>query len=101
MTTINVSFYWIKHNIYNSLIAFNDFDRLLGDNFPIPMPLEGGSYDGLQYYYCIKSDINVIEICKKYNYEYSEYETIEVPINTYNNNYRVDKSNKKFKLTVL
>ena len=92
---MNITFYWIQFVNNLSLINIDDFNKLLGDNFPIPLPLEGGDYNGPQYIYAINSLMQVLavpSICSKYKLKYHTYNSIDINDDLYNNNHTISIS---------
>ena len=89
---MNITFYWIQFVNNLSLIYFDDFNQLLDHNFPIPLPLEGGDYNGPQYIYAINSLINIPSICSKYKLKFHTYNSIDINDDLYNNNHTINIS---------
>lgn len=74
--------------------------NLFGTNIPNYLQYEGGT--GLNYLCCVKNDVDVLEICNKYDYKCSYLYEMEIEENKYNNLYTIhptyDKDGEKYKL---
>ena len=60
----------------------------LGHNIPKYIEYESGM--GLSYTFCVDANVNIKEICKKYNYDIGDtLYKMEINENTYNNNFQL------------
>jgi hypothetical protein len=69
----------------------NDF----GKNIPRSLPFDGGTMGFITHLYCVDANVNVKEICKKYNCKIGSLSKIQIEENIYNNNYIVSYTNTK------
>jgi hypothetical protein len=82
--SLEVSIYRIRYNYKNAKIELSELNKLFGENYPVPLNLEGSYLDIL---YCLDKTIDVKGICSRNNIETSYYETFEIPLSEYNNEY--------------
>ena len=60
----------------------------LGNDIPKCFQYEGGM--GLSFIFCVDANVNIGEICKKYNYDIgTDLYTMKIDDKTYNNNYKI------------
>ena len=77
-------------------IAINQLSYEFGKNIPRFSPYEGGKMGFIANLYCVDENINVEEICKKYNYEMGTSTKMLIEDNMYNSNYIIYNTyNKK------
>ena len=73
-----------------------------GKNIPQYLQFEGGAFMSSTFLCCVEMEVDVKEICKKYNYECGTIYKIEIDYGMYNNNYKVfptySKDGDKYKL---
>jgi hypothetical protein len=77
---------------------YNDF----GKNIPRFSPYEGGKLGFITNLYCVDENINVEEICEKYNYKMGNPTKMLIEHSMYNSNYTIyntyNKEGPKFRL---
>lgn len=65
-----VNFFSVRVTVKSSNI--NELHKSFGVNIPMYLPLEGGS--GINYLFCVSSDINnIIKICELHNYKINNF----------------------------
>jgi hypothetical protein len=83
-------------------IGINKLSNEFGKNIPRFSPYEGGKMGFITHLCCVDSNINVEEICKKYNYEMGNPTKMLVEDSMYNSNYTIyntyNKEGPKFRL---
>lgn len=80
----------IPANIFK--IAIKELSKNFGDNIPKYLPFEGGKLHFITSLFCVDANVNVIEICNKYNYEINEPYKMKIEDHMYNNNYTICNS---------
>lgn len=80
-----VSIFKVKSFKNNIKLLYNDF----GSNVPKYLPIEGGTYTGLEYLCCVDNKVNVENMCYKHNFTYNHLVTIKIDESQYNNNYTI------------
>ena len=78
-----------------SKIAIKTISKEFGKNIPKPLPFDGGTWGFITHLFCVDVNVNIKEICKKYNYETGQLYKIEIEDGMYNNNYIICNSYKK------
>ena len=73
----------------------NELSNDFGANIPNPIPYEGGTLGFITYLFCVDLNVNVEEICKKYNCKVGNQYKMEIDPTTYNSNYTINNSYKK------
>ena len=76
-------------------IAIKELSKNFGDNIPKSLPFEGGKLYFITHLFCVDENVNVKEICNKYNYDIGNPYKIEIEDYMYNNNYTIYTSYKK------
>ena len=78
-------------------IAINELSKKFGDNIPKSLPFDGGKLYYITHLFCVDENVDVKEICNKYNYEIEIGEPYKIEIEDcmYNNNYTICNSYKK------
>lgn len=68
--------------------------KAFGENIPRYLPLEGGDMKGLEYLFCVDKNVNVMEICKKYNYKCKDWaiKEYELEEEKFNRDYQIYSS---------
>lgn len=66
-------------------LLYNEF----GSNIPKYLPLEGGTYTGVEYLCCVDNKLNIELLCHKHNFTYYHLVTINIDESQYNNEYRI------------
>ena len=79
----------------DSEIAMKELSKEFGDNIPKSLPFDGGFLYFITHFFCVDSNVNIEEICNKYNYEMGKPYKIEIDDYMYNNNYTIYISYKK------
>jgi hypothetical protein len=76
----------IKNNSIN-----NNFIKLIYKEFGknIPKYLQYNSGQSITYLFCVNHSVDIINICKRYNYIINNLYKMEIDDNTYNNNYTI------------
>jgi hypothetical protein len=82
-------------NIINIGIAIKVLSKKFGNNIPKSLPFDGGKMYFITHLFCVDENINIKEICNKYNYEIGEPYKIEIDDYKYNDNYTICYSFKK------
>ena len=83
----------IPTNIFE--IAIKELSKEFGNNIPKSLPFEGGFLYFITHLFCVDENINIEEICNKYNYDIGKPYKIEIEDYMYNNNYTIHISYKK------
>ena len=83
----------IPSNIFK--IAIKEVSKEFGENIPKSLPFDGGYLYFITHLFCVDANVNIKEICNKYNYEMGKPYKIEIEDYMYNNNYTVCISYKK------
>jgi hypothetical protein len=83
----------MSSNIYK--IAMKELSKEFGKNIPKSLPFEGGTLGFITHLFCVDDNVNIEEICKKYNYNVGKSYKIEIDDYMYNNNYTICNSYKK------
>ena len=78
-----------------SEIAIKELSKEFGDNIPKSLPFDGGYLYYITHLFCVDENVDIKEICNKYNYEIAEPYKIEIEDCMYNNNYTICYSYKK------
>jgi hypothetical protein len=78
-----------------SEIAMKELSKEFGENIPKSLPFEDGFLYFTTHIFCVDSNVNIEEICNKYNYEMGKSYKIEIEDYMYNNNYTLHISYKK------
>ena len=76
-------------------IAIKELSKEFGDNIPKSLPFDGGFLYFITHLFCVDENINIEEICSKYNCEIGKPYKIEIEDYMYNNNYTIYYSYKK------
>ena len=66
-----------------------------GNNIPCSLPFEGGKMGVFTHLFCVDANVNVKEICKKYNCEMGSLSKIQIEEDIYNNNNIICYANSK------
>jgi hypothetical protein len=69
--------------------AIKQLSNEFGKNIPRFSPYEGGKMGFITNLCCVDANIDVEEICKKYNYEMGNPEKILIENSMYNSNYTI------------
>ncbi len=85
----------IKKNFFSSSKIFVDnFDNIIntiylefGQNIPKYFKYSDNQY--IKYLFCVDHNIDVITICKKYNFAINNLYEMEIEVDTYNNDYTI------------
>ena len=56
----------IPTNIYK--IAILELSKKFGDNIPNSLPFDGGKLYFITHLFCVDENVNITEICYKYNF---------------------------------
>ena len=83
----------IPTSIYET--AMKELSNEFGDNIPKSLPFDGGYLYFITHLFCVDSNVNIEEICNKYNYDIGHLYKIEIEDYMYNNNYTICNSYKK------
>ena len=78
-----------------SEIAIKELSKEFGENIPNSLPFDGGYLYYITHLFCVDENVDIKEICNKYNYEIVEPYKIEIEDYMYNNNYTICYSYKK------
>jgi hypothetical protein len=78
-----------------SKIAMKELSKKFGENIPKSLPFDGGYLYFITHLFCVDENVNIKEICNKYNYEMRNPFKIEIEDYMYNNNYTICNSYKK------
>jgi hypothetical protein len=78
-----------------SKIEIKELSKEFGDNIPKSLPFDDGFLYFITHLFCVDENINIEEICNKYNYEIRKPYKIEIDDYMYNNNYTIYISYKK------
>jgi hypothetical protein len=70
-----------------SKIAMKELSKEFGENIPKSLPLEDGFLHFTTHIFCVDTNVNIEDICEKYNYEMDKPFKIEIEDYMYNNNY--------------
>jgi hypothetical protein len=90
---VNIFSVTMPSNIYK--IAMKELSKKFGENIPKSLPFENGFLYFTTHIFCVDTNVNIEEICNKYNYEMNKPYKIEIDDYMYNNNYRLQISYKK------
>ena len=60
-----------------------------GKNIPKSLPYEGGPFGFTTHLFCVDTNVNIEEICKKNNCEMKEPYKMKIEEHMYNNKYRI------------
>ena len=83
----------MPYTIYK--IAMKELSNEFGKNIPKSLQFDGGTLGFITHLFCVDENVNIEEICKKYNYEIGNPYKIEIEDYMYNNNYTICNSYKK------
>ena len=83
----------IPTNIFK--IAIKELSKEFGENIPKSLPFDGGYLYFITHLFCVDANVNVKEICKKYNCEMGSLSKIQIEEDIYNNNYIICYANSK------
>ena len=93
----------IASSIYET--AIKQLSNEFGKNIPRFLPYEGGKMGFITNLCCVDANINVEEICKKYNYEMGTATKMLVEDSMYNSNYTIyntyNKEGPAFRLELI
>ena len=78
-----------------SEIAIKELSEEFGKNIPKSLAFDRGYLYFNTYIFCLNENVNIEEICNKYNYEIGKPYKIEIEDYMYNNNYILRISYKK------
>ena len=78
-------------------ITFKELSEEFGKNIPGPLPYDGVATDSITYLFCVDANVNIEEICKKYNYEMGKPHKIQIHDYMYNNNYIIENTYRNYK----
>jgi len=90
---VNIFSVTIPSNIFKTV--FKGLSKEFGENIPKSLPFEGGYLYFITHLFCVDANVNIKEICNKYNYDMGEPYKIEIEDYMYNNNYTINISYKK------
>ena len=90
---VNIFSVTIPSNMFE--IAMEKLSKEFGENIPKSLPFEDGFLYFTTHLFCVDTNLNIEEICNKYNYEMGKPYKIEIEDYMYNNNYRLNISYKK------
>jgi len=90
---VNIFTVTIPSNNYK--IAMNELSKEFGENIPKSLPFDGGFLYFITHLFCVDTNVNIEEICNKYNYDMDKPCKIEIDDYMYNNNYALQISYKK------
>ena len=76
-------------------IAMKELSKEFGKNIPKSLPFEGGTLGFITHLFCVDDNVNLEEICKKYNCKIGKPYKMEIEDYMYNNNYTICNSYKK------
>jgi hypothetical protein len=79
----------------NAEIVMKELSKEFGENIPKYLPFENGYLYFITHIFCVDENINIKEICNKYNFDMDKLYKIEIEDYMYNNNYRLRISYKK------
>jgi len=83
-------------------VAIKELSNDFGKNIPRFSQYEGGKMGFITNLCCVDANINVDEICKKYDYQMGLPEIIRIENNMYNSDYTIyntyNKEGPKFRL---
>jgi len=79
----------------NFEIAIKELSKKFGDNIPKSLPFDGGMLYYITHLFCLDENVDIKEICNKYNCEIGKLYKIEIEDCMYNNNYTICNSYKK------
>jgi hypothetical protein len=79
----------------NSKISMKELSKEFGENIPKSLPFDRGYLYFITHIFCVNANVNIKEICNKYNYDIGEPYKIEIEDYMYNNNYSLHISYKK------
>jgi hypothetical protein len=85
----------IPTSIFGIEISIKELSKEFGENIPKSLPFDGGFLYYITHLFCVDENVNVEEICNKYNYDMGEPYKIEIEDYMYNNNYTIYISYKK------
>ena len=71
-------------------IAMNEISKEFDKNIPKSLPFNKGYLYFTTHIFCVDANINIEEICKKYNYEIEKLYKIQIEDYMYNNNYKIN-----------
>ena len=83
----------MPYTIYK--VAMKELSNKFGKNIPKSLQFDGGTLGFITHLFCVDENVNIEEICKKYNYEIGNPYKIEIEDYMYNNNYTICNSYKK------
>ena len=78
-----------------SKIDMKEFLKEFSENIPKSLLFEDGFLYFITHIFCIDANVNIEEICNKYNYDIGKPYKIEIEDYMYNNNYRLHIRYKK------
>ena len=76
-------------------ITIKELSKKFGDNIPKSLPFEGGKLYFITHLFCVDENINIKEICNKYNYDIGKPYKIKIEDYMYNENYTICNNYKK------
>lgn len=78
----------VKFLSKNKNVNVNTFYKELGTNIPKYLPYEG-PMDGCAYLFCTKNEVDVIQICEKYNIKHPYIFLEDIEEEKFNNEYTI------------
>jgi len=90
---VNIFSVTVPSNI--SKIAMKELSKEFGENIPKSLPFEDGFLYFTTHIFCVDTNVNIEEICKKYNYDINKPYKIKIEDYMYNNNYTLHISYEK------
>ena len=90
---VNIFTVTMSSTIYK--IAMKELSSEFGKNIPKSLPFEGGTLGFITHLFCVDDNVNLEEICKKYNCDIGKPYKLEIEDYMYNNNYRLHIQYKK------
>jgi hypothetical protein len=90
---VNIFTVTMSSTIYET--AMKEISNEFGMNVPKSLQFDGGTLGFITHLFCVDDNVNIKEICKKYNCEIGEPYKIEIEDSMYNNNYTIRPSYKK------
>ena len=83
----------IPSNIFEN--ALKELSKEFGENIPKTLPFDGGYLYFITHVFCVDANVNIEEICNKYNIQMDKPYKMEIEDYMYDNNYKVCISYKK------
>jgi len=90
---VNIFTVTMSSTIYET--AMKELSNEFGKNIPKSLQFDGGTLGFITHLFCVDDNVNIEEICKKYNCEIGEPYKIEIEDSMYTNNYTIRPSYKK------